>query len=82
MTLLEALPKDGRGQIVLDPAGTVGDPPQPVPGTCDPTGLQTNFPGLAGAAVPLSAADYAALQAIDVVCWAPNAQKWRAAGII
>lgn len=80
MTLLQALPKDSDGEIVLNPAGMTSDGKVLV-GAVDATAFANNFDALAGASVPLSDADFAALKAIDEF-WSANADTWRAAGLI
>lgn len=79
MTLLEALPKNNDGQIVLSPAGEQDG--KPLEGTVDPNWFETVFPTLANAEVPLSDENFQALRSIDMF-WTANADKWRDAGLI
>jgi len=79
MTLLEVMPKNSDGQIVLSPAGEQDG--KPLEGTVDPSWFVTTFPALANAVVPLSEDNLQALRSIDAF-WAANADKWRVAGLI
>ena len=78
-TLIDVLPKDGNGQIKLPVAGEING--QTVEGTSDPNWLTENFASLASANLPLSALDFAALQAIGPY-WSQCATAWRAQGLI
>lgn len=79
MTLLEILPKNEFGEIVLAPgksiAGEVHD------ATASPAWFAETFPDLAHATVPLADGQYAKLKAIDSY-WAQNAERWRDEGLI
>jgi len=79
MTLIDVLPKDSMGQIILSPGGTVDN--QEVDGYVSPEWFQNNFPALADATAPLSDADFIALKSIDDF-WSINADRWRAQGLI
>ncbi len=80
MTLIDVLPKDWRGQIILSPGGETVDGTF-INGTVDPDWFNVNFPNLANATTPLSESDFADLKAIDKY-WSTNADKWIEDGLI
>ena len=77
--LIDVLPKDANGQIVLLAAGEISG--EIVGGMSDPSWLTTNFAALSAASTPLSSTDFASLQAIGPY-WAQSADTWRAQGLI
>jgi len=76
--LVDVLPKDENGQIILDPAGKMGE--ETYAGTVNAEWFVNVFQ-VAIASVPLSDADFATLKGIDDF-WGINAYKWREQGII
>lgn len=80
MDLLNVLPKDEEGLIILSPGGR--DPNGVyVDGYVNPQWFGNSFPSLVSASVPLSDVDFANLKLIDEF-WSMNADGWRASGII
>lgn len=79
MTLVEVLPKDRDGNIIFSPGGVIDG--KPVDGIVNPDWLQTTFPLLASAVVPLTNEDFIILKEIDIF-WNENANRWRNQGII
>jgi|GEM_PF-2794315 len=79
MKLADVLPKNNRGNIIMPVAGSIDS--QPVEGEVAQAWLESQYPDIANAEVPLSAESYAALQGIDKF-WAESAALWRQQGII
>ena len=79
MLLVDVLPKNSDGDIVISPGGMIVG--EPVDGTVNVDWFKANYPQFANAEVPLSDEQYQALQNIDAF-WKQNAERWRAEGII
>lgn len=79
MTLIDKLPKNEEGQIILSPGGSING--KPVDGVVEPTWFSENFPEIANAEVPLGDKEYQALRGIGDF-WRQNAERWRAEGLI
>jgi len=79
MVLINALPKDKEGNIVMSPVGKINN--KYVDGTVSVDWFKVTFSDLANEDVPLSAEGYERLKSIDDY-WKQNAEKWRATGII
>ncbi len=76
--LVDVLPKDTNGQIILNPAGKIRS--ELVSGTVDPTWFKASYP-VASSNVPLSTTDFATLKGIDQF-WSANADVWRSQGLV
>jgi len=79
MTLIDVLPKDFEGNIILNPAGEYkGDY---VEGSVNPSFLEKHFSEISSAELPLSEDLFEQLKRIDRF-WKINAEKWRENGLI
>lgn len=81
MTLIEALPRNEEGDIVIPVAGITGDGTR-LPGTTSENFLRAMFPDHVDLAVPLSEPDYQSLLDLSTPNWKLNWQEFRSAGII
>lgn len=81
MTLFEALPKDGEGQIEI-PIGAVLSDGIHLPGSVNPDWLNSAFSSHINLTVPMSEADYKTLLSTSSDNWKLNWQAFRTQGII
>jgi hypothetical protein len=79
MNLLDVLPKDFMGYIILNPGGSMNG--KPIEGYVDPEWVKVNYGTLAAASVPMTNEQLAELKAIDEY-WSQNADRWRVEGLI
>ncbi|MCE5220049.1 MAG: hypothetical protein LLF98_01975 [Clostridium sp.] len=78
MTLIEALPKNEDGQIILNPGGIMDG--VSIQCTVDTRWFETNYSNIANVEVPLTQEQLNILK-IDVF-WSENVDKWKMQGII
>lgn len=79
MSLINALPKNDEGNIILSPGGKCED--ILLDGEVEIDWFVKNYPELANSEVPLIDENFAALKSIDDY-WEQNAIQWRAGGFI
>ncbi len=80
MTLIEALPRDGEGAIVLPAAAIQGN--TELSGTTTAEFVLEAFGAFAGKTVPLGGGDYESLLAASSPVWRRNWRRFREAGVI
>lgn len=79
MTILDVLPKDDEGKIILEPAGEYQG--KAIKGSVSPSFLTENFREIATSELPLSEELFNQLKGIDRF-WSVNVEKWRSEGLI